>query len=447
MNNNKAIIIAGTQSGSGKTTVSLGVMAALAASGLKVQPFKCGPDFIDPSLHKLVTGTISRNLDIWMCGASFTCQSFANHSTDADISVIEGVMGMYDGGESSSASLAAQLGVPVVLVLDVRSAAESAAAVLKGFEALNPQVAPKGVILNQIASPRHLELVSNAIKQHCQAEILGYLPRTLQFHIPERHLGLKMGEENPLDEKAIVELATTITKHVDLDRLLAIAGSTAGYKPIEPPATTTKLRIGIARDKAFCFYYQDNLDLFQKAGAELVSFSPLTDTSLPPDIQAIYLGGGYPELYAKTLAANTTMLAAIKQWAEADLPIYAECGGFMYLTEGIVDHEKQFHSMAGIFPVQARMQGKRASLGYREIKLQDKSFFGPKETVLRGHEFHYSTIAEMPANIERLYAVNNGSNEGYRYKNVLGGYMHIHFGFTPQAVSSFIKGCSDKDRL
>ncbi|MEN8139741.1 MAG: cobyrinate a,c-diamide synthase [Thermodesulfobacteriota bacterium] len=450
----RAIIIAGTQSGSGKTTVTLAVMAALAGLGHKVQPFKCGPDFIDPSLHKLVTGTISRNLDIWMSGEPFTCQTFARHAEKADISVIEGVMGMFDGGESSSAALAAKLGVPLLLVLDVGAAAESAAAVLKGFETLNPQVAPRAVILNQVASPRHLELVSDAIRKHCRAEILGYLPRTINFRIPERHLGLHMGAETPLGQEAIAELAATVTRHVDLARLMAIATVEAKQprqknqgqqqQPEErvqrgSALVVQKKRIGVALDQAFCFYYEDNLDLLKSAGAELVFFSPLADEGLPADIQAIYLGGGYPELYAPKLSANKKMLSAMKKWAEDDRPIYAECGGFMYLTEGIVDHDEQLHPMAGIFPVWAKMRKTRTSLGYREIRLRDDSLLGPKGTVLRGHEFHYSTIAEMPAAIPRLYAVGNGTEEGYRYKNVLGGYIHLHFGYNPQVAAEFLR--------
>ncbi len=440
MSGNKAIIIAGTQSGAGKTTITLGLMAALAGLGHKVQPFKCGPDFIDPTLHRLVTGKESRNLDIWMSGESFTRQTFSRHSLGADISIIEGVMGMYDGCDSSSATLAARLGVPVVLVLDVRSAAESAAAVLKGFEALDPQVAPVGVILNMVASPRHLRLVSDSIKKHCRAEILGHLPRSLRFTIPERHLGLHMGDEAPISPAAIADLVSTIEEHVDLDRLMALATVPKSHEQEEQkPARKTEARIAVARDKAFCFYYEDNLDLLESAGAELVFFSPLADDGLPEDIQAVYLGGGYPELHAGDLSANLKMVNAIKEWAGNDGFMYAECGGFMYLTQGITGHDGKFHAMADIFPVQARMQEHRASLGYREIRLKEACFFGPAGTVLRGHEFHYSRIDDMPAEITRVYGVNNGTEEGYRYKNVLGGYMHLHFGFSPQMATELVK--------
>ncbi len=436
----KAIIIAGTHSGSGKTTVTLGLMAALAKRGLRVQPFKCGPDFIDPSLHKLVTGKISRNLDSWMAGEEFTEKTFTCHSKNSDIAVIEGVMGMYDGGESSSAALAERLSVPVVLVLDVRSAAESGAAVVKGFETLNPDVSLRGVILNRIASPRHLQLVSDAIGKHCKAEVLGYLPRNVAFGIPERHLGLHMGAEDPISREAIAELAETMEEFVDLDRLLEIArlpgDSVAECNTVTMPAT---VRLAVARDKAFCFYYEDNLDLLRQAGAELVFFSPLVDSRIPENVNGIYLGGGYPELYAGQLSKNKEMLRAVKEWAEADGVIYAECGGFMYLTRGIVDHDGQLHGMANVFPLQARMQNRRASLGYREIRLAEDGLFGPAGTVLRGHEFHYSSIDEQDHAVRKIYKVNNGTEEGYCHKNVLGGYMHLHFGSNPEAVNAMVQ--------
>ncbi|WP_457575464.1 cobyrinate a,c-diamide synthase [Desulfomarina sp.] len=443
-----SFIIAGTSSGSGKTTVALGLMAAFRARGVNVQPFKCGPDFIDPGLHKLVTSTVSRNLDLWMCGEDFTRDCYAENSRNCDLAIIEGVMGMFDGGKSSSAALGRTLGVGTILVLDVRSTAESAAAMVKGFEMLEPDVAPKGIILNRVASKRHLQLVSDAINHHCSAEILGHIPRTLEFTIPGRHLGLLTGEESPLSEKGIDTLINTVSEYVDLDRILELfqitqpAARTFTEKTISAP----RCRIGVAKDRAFCFYYEDNLDLLRQAGAELCFFSPLEDNSLPAGIDGLYLGGGYPELYGKELSENNSMLTDIKNMAENNHPVYCECGGFMYLTEGIVDSDKNFFPMAGIFPVKARMQKTRASLGYRQMETVQDSFFGPAGTVLRGHEFHYSNIEKMTPEIERVYRVNNGSEEGYRYKNVMGGYMHLHFGYNPRMVESFISRCAAKSR-
>ncbi len=434
-----SFIVSGTSSGSGKTTVALGLMAAFRQKGYAVQPFKCGPDFIDPGLHNLITGKVSRNLDLWMSGEEFVKKTLARNSCGADIAIIEGVMGMFDGGISSSGSLAEALDLPGILVLDVRSMAESAAAIVKGFETLRPRAAPKGIILNRVASKRHLQLVSDAIREHCQAEILGYLPRTIEFEIPSRHLGLLTSDEAPLSPEAIHLLAETIAEHVDLDRLEKLCRG--GIEPIISSSFSVNpslCRIGVARDKAFCFYYEDNFDILREAGCELIFFSPLEDTQLPSDLDAIYLGGGYPELYAKELSNNQKMISAIHNWIESDRVVYAECGGFMYLTEGITDHDAVFHKMVGTFPVKAHMQKSRASLGYREVRTVTASCFGAPGIVLRGHEFHYSSIDEMPEHIERAYAVNNGTREGYTYKKVLGGYMHLHLGSAPQAAAEFI---------
>lgn len=438
-----SFLVAGTHSGCGKTTLSLGLMAALKARSLAVQPFKCGPDFIDPTLHQLVTGRVSRNLDQWMMGAEAVRAAFALQGGSADISVIEGGMGMFDGGDSSSAALAALLQAPLILVVDVRSAAESVAAVVKGFETLDPQAAPRAVILNRIGSDRHLSLITAALEKHCRAEVLGYLPRSLDFSIPARHLGLHMGAEGPLSREKLTELARVVEAHIDLSRLLSLAGGNGQCRnrTAAAPAGAPAVRIGVARDKAFCFYYQDNLDMLRAAGAELVFFSPLHDRGLPENITGLYLGGGYPELYAAGLSANQAMCRAVHDWADNGGHIYAECGGFMYLTEGIAAGNGGVLPMAGVFPVTARMRDKRVSLGYREVRLQEDCILGPAGTVLRGHEYHYSLVDAMPDQVERMYLVNDDGREGYRINNVLGGYMHLHFGFTPATPAFFVQTC------
>jgi cobyrinic acid a,c-diamide synthase len=440
------LLLAGTHSGCGKTTVTLGVMAALARRGLAVQPFKAGPDFIDPTLHRLVTGRLSHNLDAWMCGEDFVRACFARHAAAADIAVVEGVMGFFDGGEGSAAHLAKLLGLPVILVVDARSMAESAAALVKGFETLDPAVRLAGVILNRVGSERHLELLRTAIGLHCRAEVVGHLPREASFAIPERHLGLHMGEEAPLGSEAIGHLAETVASHIDLGRLLALA-ATAEPQPVpasreEPPAAP--VRIGIARDKAFCFYYEENLALLAAAGAELVAFSPLSDLALPPGLAGIYLGGGYPELHAAALAANDSMREAIRNWSAAGRPLYAECGGFMYLSQGIHDRDGCFHPMAGVYPVEARMQKGRASLGYREATLQRESLWGAAGAVVRGHEFHYSVIDPMPEHVARCYGLADGREEGYLMNGkTLGGYLHLHWGAHPEAAQNFVRICKE----
>jgi len=381
-----------------------------------------------------------------MMGEESTRATFNTHARHDTVSVIEGVMGMYDGGPSSSGALAGALGLAPILVLDVRSMAESSAAIVKGFELLQPATAPKGVILNRVASERHLQLVRDAIEAHCQVEILGHIPRSLQFSIPSRHLGLLTGDEAPLPADGIAELSRTVAEYVDLDRLLALGS----YSPQQQPAVpftaesgASGCRIGVARDKAFCFYYQDNLDLLQAAGAELVYFSPLNDSRLPDGINGLYLGGGYPELYGPQLSANESMIRDIHSWTTTGRATYAECGGFMYLTRGITDPEGHYHPMVGLYPVSARMQTRRASLGYRQVTTRTSSCFGAAGTILRGHEFHYSTVETMPDSVERIYEVDNNSREGYCLHRTLGGYMHLHFGYAPKVARNFINFCME----
>jgi len=439
-----ALVVAGTHSGAGKTTVTLGLLAALRRRGLGVQPFKCGPDFIDPTLHRLVTGRVSYNLDPRMCGPDFVRDCFARHGAGADIAVVEGVMGLFDGGAGSSAALARLLGLPVLLVIDARAMAESAAAIVKGFEELDPQLRLAGVICNRVAGARHLDMLRQAIGQHCRAELLGGLTREADFVIAERHLGLHMGEEAPLSAAALERLAGEIAAGIDLDRLLALAATAAPQPGARPPAlsaTAPRIRLGVARDAAFCFYYEDNLALLAAAGAELVEFSPLSDSALPAGLDAIYLGGGYPELYAGQLADNQAMRHAIRGWSASGRPLYAECGGFMYLCAAVCDGDGHSFPMAGVFPVTARMGSGRAVLGYRELTLTADSLLGPAGSRLRGHEFHYSTIDPMPDEIERVYRLTDGRAEGYGVnRRTLGSYLHLHFGGSPE-TAGHIAGC------
>lgn len=442
----RAFLIAGTQSGVGKTTVTIGIMAALKEKGLRVQPFKCGPDFIDPTLHHMVTGKTSRNLDIWMCGEDFAKKTFFDHAKGADVAVVEGVMGLFDGGVSSSASLARCLGLPVVLVIDVRSIAETVAAIVKGFEVFDPGLV-HGIILNRVGSARHIEILEDAIKKSCDPDLLlGYLPRDIEFEIPARHLGLFMGHDAPLTKETIKRLSDAIARYIDLERLLNLKNSINSTDRLNNNENEHeqghKINIAIARDEAFCFYYEDNIDMFKKMGAKITEFSPLYDTTIPKDIDAIYLGGGYPELYAHRLSENHEMLKSVRQWSLKGGVIYAECGGFMYLTQGIEDRGGKFYQMVGVYPVRAKMNDRLSALGYREIEPVSGPFAAtPDHGVpkLRGHEFHYSTIEEMPPGVERTFRLTDGGHEGYLIKNTLGSYIHIHFGNTPWAVRRFIE--------
>ncbi len=452
MMKHNAIIVAGTHSGCGKTTVTLGIMAALCQRKVTVQPFKCGPDFIDPTLHRLMTGQLSRNLDIRMCGGDYVEQLFASHAPTDGISIIEGVMGLFDGGNGSAARLATLLDIPVILVVDVRSAAESVAAVVKGFETLDPQVRVAGVIFNRVGSDRHLQLVRDAVDAHCRAAIIGALPRESSISLPSRHLGLHMGSEVQLNRQRLVAL---VEEHLDLDQLLVLAGSGQESENEESQAvqptvyskgreyvqdqTGENVRLGVAWDDAFCFYYQDNLDMLEQAGAELVIFSPIQDRDLPEDLDGLYFGGGYPELHGAALAANQTMRAQVLEFSQANKPVYGECGGFMYLTRAIIDTMGHQHPMAGVYPVAARMQKRLCRLGYRQIKTETDTLFGSSGTLAYGHEFHYSEIDPMPAEVERGYLLDDGRVEGYVMNNTLAGYVHLHWGRTPEVAEQFIR--------
>ncbi|MFP7753881.1 cobyrinate a,c-diamide synthase [Thermodesulfobacteriota bacterium B35] len=445
-----AVLIAGTRSGCGKTTVTLSVMAALCRRGLRVQPFKCGPDFIDPTLHQAVTGRSSRNLDVRMCGRDFVRATFVRHAPAAGVAVIEGVMGLFDGGEGSAARLATLLDVPVVLVVDVRSAAESVAAVVHGFENLDARVRVAGVVLNRVGSERHRQLVADAVHRHCRAEILGVLPREAEVSLPSRHLGLHMGGEVTLDLQRLAELAE---EHLDLDRLLLLAGEAGPVADADGVGSpdgradagvsgAKKIRIGVARDAAFCFYYQDNLDMLVACGAELVFFSPLHDGGLPPRLDGLYLGGGYPELYAHRLSDNEEMRRQVRAFSSSGRPVYGECGGFMYLTRALVDQDGTSYPMAGIYPVTTRMHLRLRRLGYRRVRSRHTTILSATGQALHGHEFHYSDIESMPATVSRAWQLEDGRGEGYViHGRTMAGYIHLHWGRTPECARQFVQSC------
>jgi cobyrinic acid a,c-diamide synthase len=462
----QGVVIAGTNSGCGKTTITLGILAALKKKNIRVQPFKAGPDFIDTGLHRLVTGRTSRNLDLWMCGRDYVKECFDRHSADADISVVEGVMGMYDGN-LSTADLAAVLGLPVILVVDAYGMAESAGAVVKGFEKYRTKVQKyrsaevngsndlnsglpvlAGVIFNRVASERHYTRLKDAVQD---VHVLGYLPGSLDFKIPERHLGLVVAQENPIAEEEIDKLADAVLEHIDIESIVRKCGSSDVQKREIGKSGNRKssgsLKIGIAYDKAFCFYYEDNLDLLKEAGAEIVAFSPLSDGRVPDNVDALYIGGGYPELYAARLSENKSMLDSIRKFSRTGHPVYAECGGFMYLTEGIYDLENEHYPMAGIFPFRTRMLKGRSRLGYREAALKRDSILGEKGTSIRGHEFHYSEIVYKTRitkdRTQTAYSVKDSSgsildDEGCIIHNTLGSYIHIHFGSNPELAGHLI---------
>ncbi len=427
-------------------------MAALKRRGLKVAPFKVGPDFIDPGYHRLATGVPSVNLDGWICAPRFLRESFLYHAACADIAVVEGAMGLFDGIDGlseagSSAQVAKELAAPVVLVVDARSQARSAAALVHGFACFDPALHVAGVIFNNVASANHERILREALGAALPGvQVIGCLPRDPALAIPSRHLGLVTAEDNPLSDSFLDHLVEVVEEHLYLDALLDLEH---GELPDDPApaaanaaASLERVRIAVARDAAFCFAYEDNLRLLEQSGAELCYFSPLADSSLPEAVGGIYLPGGYPELFAAELAANESMKEQIRAAVEGGMPVYAECGGFIYLTQGVAG-EGESHGFAGIFPVQTRMLPRRKALGYREVELLEDCALGRKGSIARGHEFHYSEMQEMPPHVERLYRVTRKgvelAPEGYRCKNCLASYIHLHFGSSPDLAPHFVE--------
>lgn len=457
----KSIMIAAPVSGSGKTTITIGLMECFKRRGLKVAPFKVGPDFIDPGYHQLVTGRPSLNLDAWICSPQTVMEIYAAQAFDADIAVIEGVMGLFDGlsgrsDEGSSAQIARLTGATVILVIDAKGYARSVAASVKGFLEFDPEVKIGGIIFNNVASDSHARILREAVETSLpQTRIFGCIPRDARLHIQSRHLGLMTVEENALSPDFLDHLVDIIRKSVDLGMLWAAAGAgdlgefAEPGKPGKPGKPGGKrVKIAVARDAAFCFVYETNLQQLAAAGAELIEFSPLADSALPKGIAGIYLPGGYPEAHAAALSANNAMKEAIRSAIEAGMPVYAECGGFIYLAAGMADglgNPDPERSFVGIYPVITTMLKQRKTLGYREIQLREECILGKKGETARGHEFHYSQMVAMPKEFSRLYRVSKGQSdlgtEGYRYKNCLASYIHLHFGSNPGMAAAFVETC------
>jgi len=439
-------------SGSGKTTITAGLIAALRRRGLRIAPFKCGPDYIDPGYHSLAAGHPCFNLDSWLIPSAQIAGVLVRRSVNADLALIEGVMGLFDGyagddDTGSSAHIARLTATPVLIVLDARAMARTAAALIAGLRDFDRRLQIGGVILNRVGSPRHAAMITTAIEQTVGVPVLGYLPRTETFTLPERHLGLVPVAEPGRWQEWLDAVADQVAATIDLDRLLAIAETapsleTSDQLPVRPVSGTRPL-IAVARDEAFNFIYPDNLDLLRAAGAELAFFSPLRDTALPAGVAAIYLGGGFPELYAAQLSANQSMLNAIRAAASADMPVYAECGGLMYLTETLIDQHGQAFPMVGLLPGRSRMTG-RLTLGYRTVVAQIDTWLWRAGETLRGHEFHYSVWEDRPLILPTLYTClpdamrSQVVNEGVVIGQTLASYIHLHFLSCPHAAERFV---------
>ncbi|MDO7786360.1 cobyrinate a,c-diamide synthase [Desulforamulus aquiferis] len=445
--------MAGTHSGVGKTTLTLGLLAALRLRGLNVQPYKVGPDYIDTGLHKVAAGMVSHNLDSWMGSPEAIQSLFQKHSATSELSLIEGVMGLYDGARGqgevgSTAQVAKILRTPVVLVFSAKGLARSAAALVAGYRHFDPNVNLVGVIANGVGSQRHVDFIQEVIEGELGLPLLGALKEDKGISMPARQLGLLPAEENKDLQQALIKLAAKVEDEINIDRLISLAQGAGDFPlvyPENPSVFKTKVTLGVARDKAFNFYYQDSLDYLKELGAEIHWFSPLEDSHLPANIKGIYLGGGFPEEFLPTLAANKALLADIKQAAAYGMPIYAECGGLMYLCKEIHSQSREVFPGAGLVPAKAIMGKKLAGLGYVKAKLLRKSILGDAGLELRGHEFHWSSISELQDGQAFTLTGGRGQDnrpDGYIDGNILATYVHLHFRYNPRAAENFLTACA-----
>jgi cobyrinic acid a,c-diamide synthase len=436
----RALLIAGTGSGVGKTTVALGLMAALSKKH-KVQPFKVGPDFIDPSHHTRICGRTSRNLDSFMMGERGVLETFARGSQGADFCIIEGVMGLFDGLDAtevaSTAHVAKILNVPVVLVINAHGVSRSIAAAVKGFSEFD-RVNIQGIILNNIGSERHVTLVEDSLlSAGIKIPVIGALPINRELSIPSRHLGLHMANETNLNIAALSEFIET---HIDIGSVKTIAANRdAPDAELNEPEETFDARMGIAYDSAFCFYYHGSFDALKTLGAELIFFSPISGEF--PEVDGIYLGGGYPELFARELEASRTR-RHIKKASDDGMPIYGECGALLYLSESLKTDRS--YKMAGILPASSRMTDKLQALGYTEAETAADSPIAKKGKIIKGHEFHYS-VTECDKDANFVYKLRRGKGissgkDGLMEHNTVASYMHTH----PASFSfgEFLRCCS-----
>ena len=526
------VVIAGASSNVGKTTITAGLISALRQQGLTVQPFKCGPDYVDPSYHERAAGRPCRNLDTWMLSDGQLLESFARACRDADIAVIEGVMGLYDGSDwhderGSTAQISKLLSAPVLLVVDISGSARSAAAAVLGYQHFDPAVAIRGVVLNFAGSERHARGCAESIERATALPMLGWLPRDMQLQIPERHLGLVPGGEQVDSDALISQMAVAVTARFDVAAVVGVArravdatalaargagvdvhtgaplpdlpmeaaygglaaadrsgtsaaratdadrsGASAthmpdtirdGSLPVRPvdldrgaPSPThvpdtrrsvSRPIIAVARDEAFCFYYPENLELLIEAGAAVEFFSPLRGERPEMGAAGVYLGGGYPELHGSALASNTGLWSALKDMHAADAPIYAECGGFMVLTEGLTDSEGHSWPMGGLLPGFARMSGKLAALGYRHATALRSNLLAEPGDTLRGHEFRYSSwvrdtnVTDNTAAWQLKGTRGDVPNDavGIARGNLLASYLHVHFGQGRELAERFVR--------
>ena len=432
------IILAGTGSAVGKTTIATGIMKALSEK-YNVQPFKAGPDYIDPSYHTLATGNTSRNLDSFFMKEGQIRDSYLKGTKGKDIAVIEGVRGLYEGIDSindigSTASIAKALKAPVILIINSRSLVKSAAALVLGFKALDPEINIAGVILNKIKNQAHYEKTKRSIEEITKTEVIGGIVRDDNISIEQRHLGLVPARERETSIKFINIWSETIKESIDLDRLVEIAKSapklTSKTIPIWNRLNKEPVKIGVAYDEVFNFYYKENIEALEANNAKIEYFSPLNDESLP-DVDGLYIGGGYPELFSKELSANLQMLKDIKQFHNESRPIFAECGGLMYLMNSIHDDK-----VVDIYPYQAVLTDRVQALKYTIAEVQEDNIISKKGETFHGHEFHYSKVIVNDLKNPLAFRITRGKGsyelqDGFMEKNTLASYVHTHVAAMP----------------
>lgn len=444
------LLIAAPRSGSGKTTIVCGLLSALQKRGLDICPFKIGPDYIDTGWHEAACGRAAHNLDTWLMDEAAARSLFAARAPSPGISVVEGVMGLYDGGRggvSSTAAISKLLKIPVILVVDAKSMGESAAALALGFRAYDSGTDIRGVILNRLGSEAHRRMICDAMDK-IGMPVLGAFFRDEGLRLPERHLGLLPAGENGGSKRVIRTIGEAAEKNLDIDALVEIAESAPEItcaKRSMPRRAGAGIKIGVARDEAFSFYYPESLAVLEDMGAEIVYFSPLRDAELPP-VSGLIFGGGFPEIFATRLSANVSMLRSVRRAAEAGTPIYAECGGYMYLTEELTDFEKKSHAMAGVIPHRTTMNDRLQTVGYVEVTALRDTVLCPAGTVMRGHEFHFSSAVkaagqDSPAFLFRKNRTGAEYTAGYAAGNVLASYLHLHFAGAVEAARHFLGKC------
>jgi len=458
------LVIAGVSSGSGKTTVTTGLISALKNKGYKVKPFKIGPDYIDTGYLSAVSGEDALNLDLWLMGRENILPSFVSNAADSDITVIEGVMGLFDGGDCSTAEVSKYLKAPILLCINSEKIGESVSAIVKGFTEFDPEVNIIGTILTKVSGRGHYKLLKESIENFTQLPVCGYLLKDNNLAIKERHLGLVTVYEKDLISKFVDSAATQVRNNFNLDLIIKKA-SLAPELTIDKKDTIyfksnskTKYNIKVAYsyDRAFNFFYHENIKIMENMGAECSPFSPIGGSCIDPDIDLLILWGGFPEVFASNLSGNKKLIKQIKELIERGTAVYAECGGLIYLAKNFISGENKKYPMAGVLPIDIKLGDKLTGFGYKEAITRFDTILGKAGTKVRGHEFHYSFEVGKVHDSLRPYEVRKKSRDkkdkeseklgGYIYKNVFASYIHLHFLGNLEVINNIFKNISKKDK-